>query len=110
MTILTSEQTAATEIAEVAAAEHVNGLASGEYDLGWLRGVHDAMAYVAGSEYSQEMANLIDRVQRARHLMNQCHRSEHDTFTALVQCSEEPCGAGADPFGRTAEDWKHHVE
>jgi len=29
---------------------------------------------------------------------------------ALIRCREEPCGAGADPFGRTAEDWKHHAE
>lgn len=27
-----------------------------------------------------------------------------------MRCAEEPCGAGADPYGRTAEDWSHHAE
>lgn len=27
-----------------------------------------------------------------------------------VRCREEPCGAGEDPYGRTAEDWAHHAE
>jgi hypothetical protein len=35
---------------------------------------------------------------------------EHDTDEDIENCLDEPCGAGEDPYGRTAEDWAHHAE
>lgn len=36
----------------------------------------------------------------------------HAAAVAYVEqrCADEPCGAGADPFGRTEQDWARHAE
>ena len=38
-----------------------------------------------------------------------CGRADDEDHDDTA-CAEEPCGAGADPYGRTAEDWARHAE